>query len=237
MDLTFWAIVVVLVFLAWYTTRRKHKRLLIPLGELLDERSRGLEAATTGLEEAGMSGHVRGRAVTFSLRERDSADQPSQFTIALASGFPLLYQIKKRSTFWGFSMPASKKRITTGDPDMDKQLCILDLCGGVGASLLDKVMRVPALPEEFLAENRSRVAKWVRQPEIKNTLISLFSRRRVSCLEPDELGLKALYSPYRRKDVDPANVGAVLADLEVLVRSLESQAGPASSSTRESSRL
>lgn len=232
--LVVFGIIAVLVLLAWYTTKKKQERLLVHLSELLDERS-GQPHTSFASETGELSGHFQGRGVRFSLQE-GSRTSPSKFNITLSCEIPFMFAVKRKRIFLGISNPPSGKLIETGDPELDRKFFFSDVIGGTGGRFTRMVMRLPAVPQEEHMEERQRFSAWIRDPEVKKTMDSLFYARRVDYLTPTSVlgpgegpqgrgtGLSASHYRYRRKELEVNNVRMVMEDLNVLARSLDSKA-------------
>ncbi len=214
-----------LVILSFYTTRRKHKRLLQPLQDVVGAAADELEGSYLS-EENWLKGHFLGREVVFSI-EQASEGKPSEFRVMVACQSPFIFGVRRK----GASLVG--QRITTGDPDVDKGFEISDLIGGTAKSLFGKILSMPSLAEGALDQNRKHIVAWLLDPEVKNTVRSLFLNRGIDSLIPgpfesDESRrtgsrIKATYYSYRKQNLDPNAVRAVLEEMSFLAQSLESR--------------
>jgi hypothetical protein len=223
--------IVVLVLLAFWTTRRKHARLLLPLAELLDEH----EGETQGsfVDEADkVQGHYHGRYVSFVLEEGTRSAPRASFKVALSirSRVPFMFAVrKKRSTFLGPGLPGDE--VMAGDPKLDEKFGFSDVLGGDNFFMRKLGL---SIPEQDRDKNRKDFQAWVKRPEIAPALESLIYTQGVTWLssgsDTDVLLPIGITSPvlvahlegYRKKSLEPARVRGILDCLVTLASSLES---------------
>jgi len=173
--------------------RARLRAKIAPLGEVLD----GQQGDVTGPVAPTLTGMFKGREASFLLTP-GGKNAPPKFFINVACGGPLLFEIYREDIGSRF---AKRLHLLTdveiGDPDLDAKLV-------------------------FSCKEQEPFSRWMAVAEVKRAVASLLLSRGVDRLALESDRLRAVHFHYTAGDLEIARVRAVLEEMEILVRPLES---------------
>lgn len=203
--LLFFLPVVLIIFLAFYSGRRRRKRILQPFASLLDEKSAEVE---NHFDSSRREGHFHGRGLAFTAIE-GSRDTPSKLRVDLSCPGPLDFKISKERGADKFLKKLHLEHdIEIGDPEMDATFV-------------------------FASSDPDRFASWARRSEVQEQIKSLLLTYGVSRLTLQTGTLDSLFvgsrGPSRLRNGFPQinmdDMGVILASMEKLAAALASAFG------------
>src|SRR6266850_3825879 len=176
-----------------FFSRRRMRRKLEPLAELLDEHS----GDPTGFFAVTLAGHFRSREAAFLLIP-GGKNRPRKFFIEVACAGSLVFEIYREGMGTRFAKKLHLlKDVEIGDSELDEKLV-------------------------FSCKDPERFSRWIASTEVKAAVSSLLLARDVDRLALETGRLRAIHIHYGDDDFERERVRGVLGEMETLARALES---------------
>ena len=190
-SIIFYLAAAILFFVFWAARRYNRNRMAV-LAEVLDERS----GEARGWFSFTLAGHFNGREAEFRLTP-GSKNSPPKLHTRLKCAAPMVFSVSREGVGARFAKALHlMKDVDVGDPVLDERYV-------------------------FSTQDPEIFAEWVKEPEVKEAIMSLMDLRNMDRLDLKDGQLQALRVRFDKEDLQPPHARAVLERLDALARTFE----------------